>query len=70
MRNIKGSRFQQRHYEAIADTFKGQKENVINKKHIEAWLDCVNGFVAMFKADNPKFNPEKFRAACGYYDYK
>lgn len=59
MRNIKGPRFQQRHYEAIAEVF--------TKSYLagdSAWLYLRNDLAAMFKADNPKFKPERFKAAC------
>lgn len=60
-RNVKTPRFQQRHYEAIAE--------VMAKSALEtnayAIATCAKQFAAMLKADNPKFNPSKFYNACG-----
>lgn len=64
MRNIKTPRFQQRHYEVIAPLFaQARKDLGINPPHSATIpiRDLEDSFIAMFKADNPKFNPERFR---------
>lgn len=45
--------FQRRHYEATAQT----------RAERNAPLDIVEGFVQMFQRDNPRFLPDRFRAA-------
>jgi GTP-sensing pleiotropic transcriptional regulator CodY len=61
MRNITTNRFSQRHYEAIAE--------VLAKSALETNVYVVRRVAknlgAMFKADNPKFNWEKFLEKSG-----
>lgn len=52
------SRFAKRHYIAIARLMAEQP----NKD--ETWQQIVNDLVAMFKADNGMFKPDRFREAC------
>jgi hypothetical protein len=51
------SKFQARHYEAIATV----RTNFFPGKFKS---ELINGLVEMFIRDNPKFKPEKFRKAC------
>lgn len=49
------SKFQRRHYEAIAEILGYTAEKQARKFITEQ-------FVRMFKRDNPNFNPDRFRA--------
>lgn len=52
------SKFHKRHYVAIADMLARDVAPVINK---DAFGGIISSFVAMFKADNPKFAADYFR---------
>jgi hypothetical protein len=58
MRNVKTPRFQQRHYEAIAECV----SNYVEDNEMPSKL--LTALCAMFKADNPKFNRDKFMLKC------
>jgi hypothetical protein len=58
-------KFQQRHYEAIADIMRGMKvsesdytDEGIGKHHM--WVAIMDDLINMFARDNSKFNREKF----------
>lgn len=59
------SKFQQRHYEVIAQLL--QDEFPRNTDHKQSRAEyrerLISAFVAVFEADNSNFNPERFRAA-------
>lgn len=55
--------FTRRHYQAIAEEFKGCRESA-GFDHVEVEA-VVAAFVDMFLRDNPNFNREKFLKACG-----
>lgn len=64
MRNVKTPRFQQRHYEAIAEVMaKSAEQTNVFAIHV-----AVKNLCAMFKADNPKFSVSKFKEACDAWD--
>ena len=59
--------FNARHYNKIAEvlaqtgrTFRGSPEELC------AWRISVRNLARAFKADNPKFEVERFAVACGY----
>jgi hypothetical protein len=64
MRNVKTPRFQARHYEATAETLRTCKPNDTGDRMFQ-WQQTVSAFIAMFKADNGNFQPDRFRRACG-----
>ena len=60
--------FTRKHYEATADVLKPIAEKAIREGGYrgEAYVavqDIAVGMAAMFKADNPRFAPDKFFAA-------
>ncbi len=57
MRNYARPMFQHRHYEAVAE--------LISKVDYCHKVEMAEDFVAMFKADNPRFSPERFRTKAG-----
>ena len=54
------TKFQQRHYEAIADALRElrQRDSVVWPYGVVAQL------VRLFEADNPRFDRERFERAC------
>lgn len=62
MRNTKQPRFQQRHYEALAEWISKEQDEQAFKERM------VRSLIPFFKADNPKFSSSIFRAACGVVD--
>jgi hypothetical protein len=58
MRNVKTPRFQQCHYETIAECV----SNYVEDNEMPSKL--LTALCAMFKADNPKFNRDKFMLKC------
>lgn len=56
------SKFQQRHYEAIASAMQKTKND--NTDGGYAWLRIRNALVIMFQDDNPNFNRDRFINAC------
>lgn len=58
MRNIKSPRFQQRHYEWLAEVIRNHTRDRI------AALALCEILIGPLKSDNPKFSPEMFREAC------
>lgn len=73
------TKFQQLHYEEVAALLHRQRQIIIEygaKLHPEEpyhlhltsmqqmWENIRADFEATFKRDNPKFNKDKFRAAC------
>ena len=64
------SKFQTRHYEVIARTIRDQFERWYTVGYDSIfWEDVLDklteDLVVAFKADNPHFDPEKFREAIG-----
>jgi len=60
------SAFSRRHYETIAGVI---RESLTEQTHA-LFTACeastmVDSYVRVFKHDNPNFNPETFRKACG-----
>jgi hypothetical protein len=51
--------FQHRHYEAIAECLRAQHPVIGNDAH----ESIVSHMIGVFKSDNPKFDPERFRKA-------
>lgn len=57
MGNTKTPRFQQRHYEAIAEHINRSRSTWQDRRiECEIWI-------SLFKSDNPKFSADKFIAA-------
>lgn len=63
MRNVKGNRFSQRHYEAIAEVLSKLQHDSRNDKATLARSTLA--LAQMFKVDNPKFLFWKFEIASG-----
>jgi len=53
-----------KHYVAIARALQFAKPKVNDPKYY-AWKTLVSEMVSICAADNPRFNSDKFRAACG-----
>lgn len=61
--------FQLQHYEIFADLLsRVRRQNLV---HIPDWeqaknaLDCVEAnMIVLFAADNPRFDPKRFKEAC------
>jgi len=65
MRNYKTSGFQKRHYETVAELLRiAFKREACDTAAIAAVENIRDDFVATFKADNPRFDPQRFRDAC------
>ena len=65
--------FTQKHYIAIAEELKRQRDEILALSHAETklsflsrWKVSVRGFVDMFRNDNPRFKEDTFYRACGY----
>ncbi len=65
------SKFQQRHYEAIASLMKettpvlnGKKDWIRDPDRLDHHYDLIKKFCEFFAADNPNFKPDKFTKAC------
>jgi len=60
--------FQQRHYEAVAETLRaiamGHLPSVSDDTQV-VWVATCRYFANMFARDNPKFKVDKFFKACG-----
>jgi hypothetical protein len=57
--------FSQRHYEAIATTMQECRREFEGLQQAASVLNFVEAeLAALFKSDNVKFKPERFRAAC------
>ena len=61
MRNVKTPRFQQRHYEYLASEI---RRYAMVAEHEDEWLNFVTFLIPVFKADNPKFDRDRFLRAC------
>lgn len=62
-------RFQQRHYEVIADTLnRARQELMVTAEPVAlfTWQCMVDRFGAEFVADNEHFKWDVFQQACGY----
>lgn len=59
------SKFQQRHYEAIAEVLQVVGTKAYDAEMSDTALTMVtDAFVHMFKQDNPQFQPHRFIVAC------
>jgi hypothetical protein len=54
--------FCRRHYEAIADVLDGFDEDGACQFGVECTADAL---AALFAEDNPRFDNQRFRTACG-----
>jgi hypothetical protein len=61
MRTYKRTRFQARHYDAIAYTISRLDRDFPNLKGKE---QVIAAMTMLFRADNPSFKHEKFKEAC------
>jgi hypothetical protein len=61
------SAFSHRHYEAIAEIIADVSESVSIGEilHAEAGEVMIRSLELLFEEDNPKFNLQRFRNACG-----
>lgn len=64
-KRLKTSKFQKRHYEAVAALLANQNPG-INWDGYDMWEKIVWQFCEDFKEDNPNFNIHKFLEACGH----
>lgn len=67
--------FTKRHHEKIAQTLKDNKpiQDDIDSYTIYIgarvqWQNTVMTFAFLFQSDNPRFDRDRFLAACGYND--
>lgn len=73
--------FTKRHYEKIAQTLKDERMTIDHELSIvtglqitesagkrKQWANQVETFAFMFQSDKPRFNRDRFLAACGYND--
>jgi hypothetical protein len=58
--------FTQRHYEALANRLKAVKPTPKNTEEAWQWEIVVEELCGLFSQDNYRFDPGKFRDACGY----
>jgi hypothetical protein len=58
------TRFQQRHYEAIAEVMQEAKRDASCEAELDGIARVEAELVALFRGDNCHFMPERFRAAC------
>jgi hypothetical protein len=59
------SKFQQRHYEAIAQLMQDVADQRGNKESKAEYRERIIGeLCTLFASDNPHFKPERFRLAC------
>lgn len=66
MSTTKVAAFQRRHYEAIADVLASARSGFDEGGACQFGVECVADELArMFAADNPSFDNERFRNACG-----
>lgn len=61
------SKFQRRHYEAVAATLKRCKpdKDTAWGSNLKLWEEVCLEFVRTFRADNGNFHTYRFYAACG-----
>ena len=59
-------KFQQRHYEAIADVIYELYLNTSRTSATVGWTinEVENRLIKLFQSDNPRFRESKFREAC------
>ena len=57
------SKFQQRHYEEVADLFRVQKNNAHTTKEKHMVDIVMHEFIDMFRRDNTRFSIDKFLRA-------
>jgi hypothetical protein len=62
MRTYSSGMFSKKHYETLAAVMREQVERGANKESVSAVVDSM---VSRFRADNPAFQPDRFRKACG-----
>lgn len=58
------SKFQRRHYNAVADILRDAAPIAAYDSANARWSVIVEAFIMLFKADNPHFQPQRFRDAC------
>ena len=62
------TKFQQRHYEAIAQVIKNLRYGA-DREHDKRVADRMAVvFSMLFTADNPNYDQQRFYTACGVYD--
>ena len=58
--------FTRRHYTAIADALSGVRDGFDEGGACQFGVECTaDALAALFAEDNPRFDNERFRAACG-----
>jgi hypothetical protein len=58
--------FERRHYTAIADAIDGLRASFDEGGACRFGVECTaDALAALFAEDNPRFDNERFRAACG-----
>lgn len=59
------SKFQQRHYEAIAQVMRNNCPHPLDEQgRWLVWLSIKSDLEALFQVDNPHFKSQKFHEAC------
>ncbi|WCD56042.1 hypothetical protein [Caulobacter phage BL198] len=56
---------QRRHYQFVADVMKDTKPSDLGPAEMDQWSATVDLFVRRFRADNYRFQEDRFRKACG-----
>ena len=64
MRHTKTPRFQARHYDALAALIQHVRNDFLAHGPSVGIDRIEQELIILFRADNPKFSPDKFRAAC------
>jgi hypothetical protein len=59
---------QRRHFKAIADALNAVRPVADNSEQYRMWQRTVARFTSMCARQNPRFQSDKFRTACGCYD--
>ena len=60
------AKFTRRHYEAIADVLRGETDNQAPLFSLGELARIVDKLTLAFKQDNPAFDADRFRVACGF----
>jgi hypothetical protein len=58
------SKFQRRHYEAIAQVMASEFPTLGKLERDMVWIGIVSGLSMMFEEDNPNFDKARFVLAC------
>ena len=59
------SRFQRRHYVAIAEILADMENGTLQQSLFSDIRPIAQAFATYFEADNPRFDRERFLRACG-----